>query len=94
MRRTALPVMADLMVEDVVAKNASGIGCELSSAAKNAYEQLQIAMKTVCMVVKVLFQRLLEAAGGCWSNLARMLARVCMLSLVAHAIILARLQSS
>lgn len=47
---TALPLMAHVTVKDVVAENASGGVVELSSAERNAYKQLQTAMKFVGMV--------------------------------------------
>lgn len=51
----ALPsVMVDVMVEDVVAENPGKIGAELSSAARNAKEQLQNAMKSACSLSEVL----------------------------------------
>lgn len=52
-----LPLMADVKREVVVAEHRSGIGVGLSSTTRNAYEDLQISMRYVCMVYKFLFQR-------------------------------------
>lgn len=46
----ALPLMADVKVEGVVAENKSGSGVELSSARRNAYELPQIPIKSACIV--------------------------------------------
>lgn len=40
---------------------ASGSGAELRQAGKKAHDQMQITLKPVCMVYKVLCRRLLEA---------------------------------
>lgn len=52
---TSLPCMAGVKVENVVTERLSGSSVELRSAGKNAYEQLEIAMKSVGMVYYVLF---------------------------------------
>lgn len=53
-------MMSDVKAEDIVAENESLGGAELSSAGWSAYEQLQIARKSVRIVYDVSFQRLLE----------------------------------
>lgn len=58
---TTPSMTVDVRVENIVAENASGSGVELNFAARNAYEQLQIAMKFFCMVYEGPFQRLWEA---------------------------------
>lgn len=58
---TALPLMANVNVDDVVAENASGSAVELSSHDWNAYEELRIAMKSVGMVYDLPFQMLVHS---------------------------------
>lgn len=58
---TALPLMADVKLEGLLGKTANGSVIELRSAGGNAYEQLQIYMKSVCMVNNSPVGRLLEA---------------------------------
>lgn len=60
---TVPPLIVNVKVEDVVAENAGGSSLELSSAVRNEYEQLNIALKSVRMVSKVQLQRLLEAVN-------------------------------
>lgn len=43
--RTAPPLIANMKVEDVVAENTSESGFELSYAGRNAYKQLETAIK-------------------------------------------------
>lgn len=52
---------ADMKVEDILAENGGGSGVELRLDARNAYDQLQIAMKSSCIVQGVPFQVLLQA---------------------------------
>lgn len=47
------PVIADVKVEDGEDENATGSVVEISFAARTAYEQLQIAIKYVCMAFKI-----------------------------------------
>lgn len=55
--------MADMKVEVVLSQIASNSGDELSSPVWSAYKKLQNAVKSVCMVYDVWFQRLLETVG-------------------------------
>lgn len=48
-----------MVLTDVVAENSGGSHGELSSAGRDAYEYLQIAMKSVCIVYDVPCQGLL-----------------------------------
>lgn len=57
---TALPLMRDVKVRDVVDENERGSGAELSSNGRNDCNQLQIALKSEGMMYDVTFQRLLE----------------------------------
>lgn len=57
---TAPPLMASVSVGDVLPEAGSMIFVELSSLTGTAYKQLQIAMRSVCMMYKTSFQRLLE----------------------------------
>lgn len=47
---TALPLIADVKLEDVLDENVSESNVGLSSPARPAYEQRQISTKFVCMV--------------------------------------------
>lgn len=58
---TAAALMEDVNVGHVEAENTNGGGADLSSAEKNAYEQLEIAMKSVGMVYDVTVQEMLKA---------------------------------
>lgn len=60
---TATLLMACVKMEDSVAQKAYGSGADLGPTRNNAYKQVQIVMKSVYMVYKVLFQSLLEAVG-------------------------------
>lgn len=51
--RTGVPLIADVKLEDFVAENVRGSDSEPRSAARNAYEQFQISMKSVCMELDV-----------------------------------------
>lgn len=51
--------MVHVKVDDVVAENENLTGIELSLAARNAYEPVQIAMNSVCRVFDVHFEGLL-----------------------------------
>lgn len=48
-------VMEDVEMEKFVAGNISGSGVRLSSATRNAYQQLQNVMREWCMVYDILF---------------------------------------
>lgn len=51
----------NVMMGDILAENKNGVGAELSSDAKNAFGNLLIIMKSVCMVYEIPFDSLLEA---------------------------------
>lgn len=53
--------MVNLKLKDVVPENMSRISAELSSAGRNAYEQLHTAIQSAYIVYEALFQKLLEA---------------------------------
>lgn len=53
-------LVADVKVENMVV-TAGWTGVELCSAGRNAYKQLQIAIRSPCMLYDVPFKRLLEA---------------------------------
>lgn len=63
--------MIDAKKKDVLAGHMSGSGVEPSCTAKNAYEQQQIAMRSLCMVCKVPFRRLLEAVEQSRDNICK-----------------------
>lgn len=48
--QASLPWIESVNVEDDVAENASRFGVELSSIVNEAYDRLQIATKSGCMV--------------------------------------------
>lgn len=76
MSPTALPLMAAVKMEDVVAENTSGGGPELRSATRNAYEKRQISMKALCVVYDFLFQMLLEVLEQSGENVSEVLHAV------------------
>lgn len=67
------PLMVNVKAEDVITENERANVVELRAATRIAYKQLQMAMKTVCMVYDPLFQRLLKDR----SSLASKSVRVC-----------------
>lgn len=57
---TAPSLMGDVKVKDDVADSAGGSIADPGSAGGYAYEELQTAMKCLCMVYDVTFRRLIE----------------------------------
>lgn len=66
---TATPVTVDVSVEHVVAESAGRDGVELSPTETNAYEQLRVAMKSVCMVL--MFRKAAGVCGAVWGEYYR-----------------------
>lgn len=69
-------VMSHVKMEEVGDVNRSGSGVELIFAGINAYEQLQISIKSMDKVYDIWFPRLLEALGQSSEGISKSLHAV------------------